>query len=132
MNSESETRLTSAPADVAGVKSDSSPFNINAAMDRVAGNMDLLKELAALFVSSCSQSLANVGQALADGDAEKLISSAHSLKGSVSNFTAERAFQAAQKVEHSARDGDLGGAQEAFATLSLEIGLLKSALEQLV
>lgn len=132
MNTESGICPTPVPADTTAANSNSSPFDIDAAMNRAAGDMDLLKEIAAMFLSGCSQSLADLGQALADGDAEKSISAAHSLKGSVGNFAAERAFQAARKVEHSARNGDLAGAQEAFATLSLEIGLLKSALEQIV
>ena len=132
MNTEAGIRFVTESADAAAANSSNAPFAIDEALNRVAGDMDLLKEIAALFLSGCNQSLTDVSKALADDDVEKLISSAHSLKGSVGNFAAERAFLAARNVEHSARDGDLEGARQALATLSLEIELLKKALEQIV
>ncbi len=132
MNTESEICSTTESADAAAASSCSAPFAIDEALNRVAGDMDLLKEIAALFLSGCNQSLADIGKALTDGDMNKLASSAHSLKGSVGNFAAERAFLTAQSIEHSARDGDLEGSRQAFATLSLEIESLKTALEKII
>ena len=130
MSTESECPTTES-TDTATANSSSAPFAIDEALGRVAGDMDLLKEIAALFLSGCNQAMADIGKALTDQDVEKLATSAHSLKGSVGNFAAGRTFLAAQSVERSAREGDLEGARQAFATLNLEIELLKPALEQI-
>ncbi len=70
--------------------------------------------------------------AIASGDSETAARAAHSLKGSVANFRATRAFDMALTLESTARRGDLKAARETWAGLQGEVSRLKASLEQLV
>ena len=60
------------------------------ALSRVGGDMELLREIAALFLEECPRSLLEIHQAVTGEDAAKLENAAHSLKGSVANFGRRR------------------------------------------
>lgn len=95
------------------------------ALTRVGGDADLLREVVELFLDDCPQALERIRSAVASKDASALEHDAHSLKGSVSTFGAQRAFEAALALEKQGRAKDLTG---------VETGLreLESALEALV
>jgi signal transduction histidine kinase/DNA-binding response OmpR family regulator/HPt (histidine-containing phosphotransfer) domain-containing protein/HAMP domain-containing protein len=121
-----ETRQQPAPSP------DQPPFDKGAALDGLGGDEEVLREMATAFLADCPRTLANLRQALTDGDAERITAAAHSLKGAVGYFAAEGALEAARKVETAAGEGDLKGAQEAFAQLSVELSRLTPALEAVV
>lgn len=106
-------------------------LNLAAALERVGGDSELLEEVARLFLDSAQAMLGQVRQAAASRDARALERAAHTLKGSVGNFGAERAFQAALRLERMGRVNDLLGVEEAFATLEAEIVRLQPALTAL-
>ena len=56
---------------------------------------------------------------------------AHTLKGSVGNFAAKSAFEAAQRLEIMGRDRDLDNVAEARMTLELELARLTEVLRKL-
>src|SRR4051812_17025255 len=56
------------------------------AMSRVGGDVELLKELAELFLEEYPRLLAEIRAGYEHGDAKQVESSAHGLKGSVANF----------------------------------------------
>ncbi len=97
-------------------------------MTRVGGDTALLDELVQLFLKNSQEMLSAVKNAVEHGNAEGIEKTAHSLKGSVGNFAAERAFQAAMKLETMGRDGKLRHAEEAFTELEKEINLFKDTL----
>ncbi len=97
-------------------------------ISRVGGDIELLDELVDLFMKNSSRMLSAVEQAVHEGRAETIEKAAHSLKGSVGNFAAERAFQAAMKLETMGREGKVRHAEEALQNLEREISLLKDAL----
>ncbi len=99
------------------------------ALARVDGDAKLLGELARLFLADTARLLSAVRQAVTRGDAKALEYAAHALKGSVGNFAAHAAFEAAARLEMSGRQGDLAEAQEAYAALQQEIERLKPVLE---
>ena len=76
--------------------------------------------------------MADTGAALASGDFETLTRAAHTLKGSLRNFAAKEAHEAALALETAARQVNLGTAQEAWALLTIKVGELQSALNALV
>ena len=76
-----------------------------AALARVGGDLDLLKEIAALFLDEYPQALVDMRKALATGDAKTIERSAHGLKGSVANFGARTAVDAAFELEQLGRTG---------------------------
>src|SRR5205823_6404797 len=86
-------------------------------LKRVEDDMELLRELAALFGESCPKQLDAVRAAIAERDAAALERAAHAIKGSVGNFAAHSAFEAALRLELMGREGDLSGAEKACTAL---------------
>ncbi|MCC7498364.1 MAG: Hpt domain-containing protein [Bryobacterales bacterium] len=99
-----------------------------AALDRVGGDLELLQEVAALFLEEYPALLSHIREAVVAGDALALEHSAHSLKGSVSNFGAESAHEAAFQLELAGKTGDLSRAAERLARLETSLELLRCAL----
>jgi two-component system, sensor histidine kinase and response regulator len=97
----------------------------------VDGNRRLLRELIRLFIADCPQRLADIKQAIRGGDAEALRIAAHTLKGSVGNFAAKKAFATSHRLEIMGRDGKLDRAEEAYVTLEYELALLSEELRRM-
>jgi HPt (histidine-containing phosphotransfer) domain-containing protein len=68
---------------------------------------------------------------LASRDGEELAQAAHALKGSVGNFGAAKAVEAASDIERHGRSGVLSAAQEAWVRLELELVVVRKELESL-
>lgn len=92
-----------------------------AALARVGGDLELLKEIAALFLDEYPRALDEIHKALASGDSRALEHAAHGLKGSVANFGARAAVDAAFELEQFGKAGKLD--QVAPALISLERAL---------
>jgi HPt (histidine-containing phosphotransfer) domain-containing protein len=75
--------------------------------------------------------LSNIEEAIGRGDQQGLEFAAHTLKGSVGNFGAKSAYDAAWNLEITGREGDLSGAAEAYVALQVEIERLQPALAKL-
>ena len=103
-----------------------------AALARVEGDKDTLVEMTNLFLEEKPKLLAAVREAVSRRDAKALEYAAHALKGSVGNFSAEGAFQAALNLEIMGRQGDLSGAREAYELLHVQIERLQPALQALI
>ena len=100
----------------------------SAAVSRVAGREDLLRQMVVLFFQETDKLLPALSQAITHGDAVKVRRLAHSIKGSASCFVAAPAVAAATRVEFMGRDEELADANEAFVLLEREIDRLKQAL----
>jgi CheY-like chemotaxis protein/HPt (histidine-containing phosphotransfer) domain-containing protein len=107
-------------------------FDPNVVLRRVDGDRDLLREVAGLFFEDTPRLLAEVHNAITRGDGNALERSAHTLKGSVGNFGARVASEAAHRLEQMGRQGDFAHASETFAELEGQITLLIPALEALL
>jgi two-component system, sensor histidine kinase and response regulator len=101
------------------------------AMSRVGGDAELLKELAVLFLEEYPRLLAELRAAHEQGDARQVERAAHGLKGSVANFGARRAVDAAFQIEQLGRGGKLAPVAELLHTLDLALLALQSELAQL-
>ncbi len=97
-------------------------------MERVGGDVEFLQELATLFTDDCPKLMGQIRTAIESGDPHGLEHAAHTLKGSVSNFGAEPAREAALKLEMLGRNGDLKPAPEACVALETEIARFTDAL----
>jgi CheY-like chemotaxis protein len=106
-------------------------FEIDTLIKHYDGDAELVATLAAIFVDSSSVQLSQIADAIARGDAEALAYSAHALRGSVANFHAQAAVDAAAKLEQMARSGDLAMADSVFTALKTEIQQLREELETL-
>jgi two-component system sensor histidine kinase/response regulator len=103
-------------------------FNLADALERVEGDRELLAEMIGLFLEECPDLVAEMRSALTAQDAAALHHAAHTLKGSVGNFSARRAFAAALTLEKLGRAGDLAAAPAAFAALEQELERLQPIL----
>ncbi len=108
------------------------PFRVEDVLYRLDGDEMLLKDIAGLFVESCPESLRQIQESLTQQDSKTLIAVVHTLKGSVGNFCAASALQAALDVEQAARDGDLRAAQKAWPILKRETERVAKALAELI
>ena len=99
-----------------------------AAVDRVGGREDLLKQMVALFFKETDKQVPALREAIAQQDMAKVRRVAHSIKGSASCFAAPPVVAAAVRLEFMGRDGALTGADEAYAVLERELDRLKQAL----
>ena len=104
------------------------PIDLASALERAGGNVELLKEIGALFLKELPILMTNLRDALRAGDAKRVERAAHKLKGCVGNFSAHPAFEASMVLEIMGRDGSLSGAGPVLARLEKEIARLKSAM----
>jgi HPt (histidine-containing phosphotransfer) domain-containing protein len=104
--------------------------DLNAALNALEGDRELLRRIAQLFVVQSPQLLDEIRQALLRGDADALERAAHKLRGSVSNFFATKAHDAALRLERMGRDKDLTGGVEAQAHLESVLRELQGTLAE--
>ncbi len=106
-------------------------LNFAVALDRLGGDEQLLCEVAQLFLEECPELVAQVRTAVVSGDADALQQAAHTLKGSVSNFGAAAASEAALALELMGRNGELNQAQTGLAALERALAHIEPALAEL-
>jgi len=90
----------------------------------------ILGKLIDVFLENTPKVLEQARGALARKSGPLLERSAHSLKGSCSNFGAERMRAACQTLETIARDGSLEKAADALVAIEQEFGYVRHALER--
>jgi len=101
-----------------------------AAWANLEGDRTLLSELALLFLDDLPPQMEAIHRAVEKKQTHDLERLAHRLKGSVGNFAAKPAFEAAFRLEKIARQGDLKQASQAVDALVCEISRLRTALEK--
>jgi signal transduction histidine kinase/CheY-like chemotaxis protein/HPt (histidine-containing phosphotransfer) domain-containing protein len=107
------------------------PFDRAAVLQRLGGDEQTLRELAALFVETCPQLLAEAQAALEACDCQTLARAAHTLKGSLANFSAAGAHEATLALEKAARSDDVEAARLAWTRVVRQVGEVRSALGEL-
>jgi two-component system, sensor histidine kinase and response regulator len=103
-----------------------------AALSRVGGDADLLKEIACVFVDDCPRALAELRDAAARGDFQVVERAAHGLKGAASNFGASNVVAAALHLETMGRSRKLDGFDHGFQELETVLSELRAELETLM
>jgi HPt (histidine-containing phosphotransfer) domain-containing protein len=106
-------------------------FDKEVALSRVGGDAELLKEIAILFLDDYPKSLIELRQAVDARDPKRVERSAHGLKGSVSNFGARPAVDAAFQLEIMGRAQQLVEVEQVLHTLELALAALRPELESL-
>ena len=81
--------------------------NWSEALSHVRGDLDLLRELAAIFVDEWPKWQASLREGMTNGDAEQVQRTAHTVKGSLGTFAAGSAQAAAWELEKRAAANDL-------------------------
>jgi two-component system, sensor histidine kinase and response regulator len=101
------------------------------ALSRVGGDAELLTEIAHLFLDDYPKVLGDLHEALERGDAKSVERTAHGLKGSVSNFGAPAAVEAARAIESLGRMQKLDEVAQVLRTLELALAAIRPELEAL-
>jgi PAS domain S-box-containing protein len=117
--SESEAAFESsrAPVGVAG----NAVIDREELLARVDGDTELLRDIVSLFLADLPGTLAAIRHAIEANNATGLMKLAHSLKGCVSNFSADIVTHAALRLETVGREGDLSHAPTALKELEAAI-----------
>lgn len=105
------------------------PFDRAAVLDNLGGDESLLAEIGGIFIAEWPGNLARLRAALAAGDAEGLRRAAHSVKGSVANFSADHAVQAARELEYAGRDNRLAEAPQLLEQTIAAVDAVVAALK---
>jgi len=107
-------------------------FDRQGALGRVDGDLDLLAEIAALFLDSCEAWLGDLRRGLADSDAAAVEKAAHTLKVSAANFGARPLVEAALLVEKIGASLDFAEVDLAVRELESQVGALTGELRSFI
>jgi HPt (histidine-containing phosphotransfer) domain-containing protein len=102
-----------------------------AVLETFDNNAEFLKSVIGTFLADSPGQLAAVRAAVAANNLSEVMKAAHSLKGSVSVFSAKSAAAAAQNLESMGREGKQEGLGEALAALEREMALVTSELQEI-
>ena len=101
------------------------------ALSRVGGDLELLQEIALLFLSDSERMAREIEKSVQARDAQALDRSAHTLKGCVSNFGAQRLYDFSLALERMGRSGDLTNVEPVYRLLKTELVQLENDLREL-
>jgi PAS domain S-box-containing protein len=107
-------------------------FNKEDALASVDGDKNFLKEIVELFVKECPTMVAQIRQAVNEGNAAAVDRASHKLKGVVGNFGGRNAYDLAWKLEQLGKSNNLTNVKELFFSLEKEMERLTEALERFV
>jgi CheY-like chemotaxis protein/HPt (histidine-containing phosphotransfer) domain-containing protein len=101
-------------------------------LEGLGNDAGLARRLVDLFLQDSGRLVDEISGAIAGRDGQRLRRAAHTLKGSVNNFPAGAARDAAARMEVIGLDGDFDGAAEVLPLLRKEIDRLRELLPSLI
>ena len=107
-------------------------FDLDTALAVVGDDRELLLRTVQVFFGQCPRLLGEIHDSILRGDGAALERAAHKLKASVGHFGAQKAYQAAMRLEELAGAGDVTGSQQAYPELEEAVKRLQEALANLV
>lgn len=105
-------------------------FDRDAVLDLVDGEVELLQELAEMFLQDLPSQIELIQKALAVSDPVAVQRVTHQLKSSVGNLGGRSAHRYVRELEQSSREGDLADADEQFAKCQQELAQFSVALSE--
>jgi len=106
-------------------------FDQAALLERVEGDQELLAEIVKLFLEDTPRLMGTMHEALQNGDMILLERSAHSMKGSAGNLSANFAATAAMQLEKNAKKGDAESSRASLSNLEAALAQLLPMLAEL-
>ena len=98
-------------------------------METVLGDKDFFREIAGMFIESCSDYIAGIKEGIAGNDGGVLEREAHSLKGAVGNFGAREAYEVAHRLEELGKEGEMATAAGELSNLENALNALASEMK---
>jgi len=106
-------------------------LNIPELEERLDGDFELFIELSELFFEDSSVLLGKIEESINDKNPDALRKTAHTLKGAVSNFSAQKAYDAAYELEIAGKENKLEDAPEMLKALKNEIAEVITEMKKL-
>jgi CheY-like chemotaxis protein/HPt (histidine-containing phosphotransfer) domain-containing protein len=107
-----------------------SAFDMDVALAKFDGERDFMMEIAGIFLGGLSDQMTSLKVTLEQGDVSAAARVAHTIKGSVGNFAAERAYAAALQLEKDCRAGNTESLSESHQYFVKEIDRLAEDLRR--
>lgn len=104
-------------------------FDIGILIERLDGDEEIAREVAAAFVESLHDLVTQLDRAIGEGAAAQVRLHAHSIKGAAGNVGANALAETAAKIEYAGRDNELESAVQAMPTLKRQADYVLSVLE---
>ena len=108
---------------------DQETFDFSRAMEVMDGDMDLLREIAALFLDDCQQKIDLIREWARAGNAGMIEEAANSLKGAAGNIGAQQLEQRFLQLEMVGKEGIPQKGEIDLAELEQEIDAFREALK---
>jgi two-component system, sensor histidine kinase and response regulator len=105
------------------------PMDVTTAMRQASDDPELLAELAGIFINDAEARIQAIRDALAAADARAVERAAHTLKGGLVVFAANRSAGIARKLEMLAHDGHLPESAALLDTLEREVQTVTTYLQ---
>jgi PAS domain S-box-containing protein len=96
------------------------------------GDLDFMEEVVEVFLSDYPRLIDDLRRASRDLDGDRLMRSAHSLKGVLKNFRADAAAGIAYEIEKKGKDSDFEGIQTMIAALQDQVAGLDKNLRNII
>lgn len=97
-------------------------------LTQLSNDEQLLAELIELFREHCPRQLANINEAVSQGNSSALLEAAHAFKGAVGHFSAVEIKELAFRLENKARSEDMSDTVELYDSLEKKTHELLQAL----
>lgn len=107
-------------------------FDPESLLDRIDGDIELLRELIEVFSQEGPRMMARIEEAIHQGSPKDLEKAGHKMKGSVLQFSAAAAAAVAARLEEKGRSGSVAGAEPLVEQLRQEVGHLQVILTSMV
>ena len=108
-----------------------SPIDLDAALEQVDGDTELLRDLVDTLLESAEEDIEKIRSGISSGDTEAVQRGAHSLKGAAASLAAEPLCETAFRLETAGRSGNLREAPALLEKLEAELERLKEFVDQL-
>jgi len=105
-------------------------MDVSAALSRLDGDIELLREIAVLFFESYPKLSMEAKRAIENKDLAALQKVAHSIKGSVGNLAVGEAYNVALRFEQVVKLGDFSEAEKILGELESEVAKLQVAFSK--
>ena len=106
------------------------PVDYELLLERLGGDVELVADVARLFLEFCPGGVSAIKAAIDRRDAIGLTTTAHALKGAAANLSARALCDAAQTLERLGAELRLAPAQAAWRRLSVEAAAVMDTLRQ--
>jgi HPt (histidine-containing phosphotransfer) domain-containing protein len=107
-------------------------FDPQGLLNRVHGDMALLRELVDLFATEVPGMLAGIERAIQQGSPSELQKASHKIKGSMLQFSAHGAANTALRLEKNAQAGSMADSGMLLEKLRSEINVLQQTLRAML